>query len=1411
MTLDTGAGPGVARPRSAERPAVLDPDATRALSLVTVDPFTGAARAVRSPVPAPPAALAQTGRVAPRPRVTAVLVSRDAEDRLARTLGAVAAQTRRPDLLVAADTGSTDRSRAMLATATPHVLALGRKASFPDAVQAAVAALVARTRVDDEPRRDPGAAPDKGVRVADHDDADQDDADQDDGVVPDVPRADDADAAARPAAGGRREGEGRGQTAVEWLWLLHDDCAPAPTALAELLEAVETAPSVAVAGCKQVGWDDDQHLLDVGFTTSPFGARVTGLDPREVDQGQHDGRSDVLAVSTAGMLVRRDVWQALGGPDPLLAHARDDVDLCRRVRLAGHRVVVVPSAVVAHAGSGASGEPAVPGWYRADRRDTLHLRLAAARPGLVPLVWLWTALAAPVRALWRLVLKQPDRAVDELVAAALVVVRPRRWLRSRARARRGRTVPRDTLRPLLAPRRTLVRRHRDALAAWAASALAVETPRRPVVAGPVEAAEPGGWARRRMAALVAVRPAAPAVSGAPTLRPGGLRGGTDALDLDATDAAAADGTDVTDVVPDPAGAPADRAGDAAGKPGELPPAADRDPEGPDATTAPDAATASASDTAGPAASRPGGRRGLAGVAVLVVAAATAGALALRHVVTGTGALVGPSALPAPERLADLWRLARSGWRPAGLGRAGVADPFDTVLAGLSVLAGGSPRAAVLGLVVLGLPLAALTGWWAAGAVTRSRAARLWAGAVWAAAPALLGAVGAARPASVLAHVVLPLAAVAVGRAVTRRSVAAAAAAGLALAVVLAAAPSLAVPAVVALLATLAVRPRRAALLGVTVVLPAALLLPWWAAVARAPRLLLADPQAASAGSSAASSGAAPSPLWHLLLLPGAPDAHAATLHRLTEALARVPGLAPVTARLDAVDPALLVAGCAAVLAAPVALLAVAGLLRRRWPLALVAGVAAASGLAVAVAAGRVQVAGTPSGPVTGWSGPGVSLLTLGLLVAALAGADGVLAAARSRAGRGTLWSLRGLAAAGAVLAVAGPLAVVAVWAAQPVAARRLPADVLPALAAQETRGAAGMRTLVLDVRAGRVRWSLLGAPGPVAGDTSAAAAERALARSTGRAAAAGVPDAGLVVPAVGALLSDSGRDVRADLARLAVGSVLVLDPVPDRAVLALDASPGLARVATSARGDLLWRVQLDTTAGGPSRPSRVRVVDGAGATLAAVASSGPQVATTLPAGPAGRRLVLAERRDAGWQATVDGRSLAATTVDGWAQGFVLPERGGRLVVRHTAGLDGPSGLPRLALLVLAVLVALPLPTLRRRVVAEPPRPSRPVPRGMVAPAAVAPMPQVFDADNPAAPQDAEPDETAWPMTPVPRRRLFGRRRDGEARDGDGEARDGDGDDADRDDADREDADRDDDAGPGADDAAGPTPETLEAR
>jgi hypothetical protein len=337
-------------------------------------------------------------------------------------------------------------------------------------------------------------------------------------------------------------------------------------------------------------------------------------------------------------------------------------------------------------------------------------------------------------------------------------------------------------------------------------------------------------------------------------------------------------------------------------------------------------------------------------------------------------------------------------------------------------------------------------------------------------------------------------------------------------------------------------------------------------------------------------------------------------------------------------------------------------------------------------------------------------------------------------------------------------------AANPVVTRTDP-DVLPAIAAQEARGAAALRTLVLDTggsgttgdsdttrgsggatNGNSVRWSLLATRGPVAGLDSAAAAQTRLRASD--------PDGALVVPVIGALLSDSGRDVRPELTELGVGSVLALGPVADATVLALDAAPGLARVATSSRHDLLWRVQLDGA--GPSRPSRVRLTDAAGQPVAALPSRGPLVDAEVAAGPPGRLLVLAERHDRGWRASLDGRALAPTTVHGWAQGFVVPTAGGRLVVRYDEGLIGRTEGIRLIAGCLAVLLAIPLPRLRRRVAVPPARPSRPVPRGVVTPPSdVAPSPQVFDSDHPEAGPDDDPADP-WPVTEVPRRRLFGR-------------------------------------------------------
>src|SRR5690625_4668951 len=230
-----------------------------------------------------------------------------------------------------------------------------------------------------------------------------------------------------------------------WLWLLHDDSAPHHQGLEYLLGAVDVSNAIAVAGAKQVEWDDPDRLISVGVRATRWGRRFTGIEDAEIDQGQHDGTDDVLAVGTAGMLVDLALWRRLGGPDPVLGPFEDGRDVSQRARLAGHRVVVVPRAVVRHARAGYRGwreEPDTPSdtrrSFRARREAVLHLRLTSAAALAVPLLAVLAVLAGPLRALWRVSANELGLAVAELVAPLVVLSHPRAIARARSRARRTR-------------------------------------------------------------------------------------------------------------------------------------------------------------------------------------------------------------------------------------------------------------------------------------------------------------------------------------------------------------------------------------------------------------------------------------------------------------------------------------------------------------------------------------------------------------------------------------------------------------------------------------------------------------------------------------------------------------------------------------------------------------------------------------------------------------------------------------------------------------------------------------------------------------------------------------------------------------------------------------------------------------
>ncbi|RDG39569.1 glycosyltransferase [Streptomyces corynorhini] len=368
----------------------------------------------------------------PRHVVTAVLVSHDGARWLPDALAGLLGQERPVQNVMAADTGSADDSAQLLTEALgdDHVLHLARRSGFGTAVDEA--ARVAGVLTPDELpylKRPGGWNPVTKTW-------------QDENYsLPELPHGE----------------------PVQWLWLLHDDCAPAPDALAELLRVADSDEYAAVVGPKLRGWYDRKQLLEIGVSIANSGRRWTGLDRREQDQGQHDQVRSVLSVSSAGMLIRRDVWDELGGFDRALPLMRDDVDLCWRVHAAGHHVLVAPDAVLRHAEASArerrtvdcAGRSVV-NPHRVDKAGAAYTMLVNARAAVLPYVMFRLVVGTLLRTLAYLVGKAPGQAIDEVMGLFGTLLRPGRILSGRKQRGKG-VVEAAELRPLFPPTGATIR------------------------------------------------------------------------------------------------------------------------------------------------------------------------------------------------------------------------------------------------------------------------------------------------------------------------------------------------------------------------------------------------------------------------------------------------------------------------------------------------------------------------------------------------------------------------------------------------------------------------------------------------------------------------------------------------------------------------------------------------------------------------------------------------------------------------------------------------------------------------------------------------------------------------------------------------------------------------------------------
>jgi GT2 family glycosyltransferase len=338
-----------------------------------------------------------------RHTVTALIVAHDGARLLPGLVQAVQAQTYPVDQVVGVDTGSRDRSGAVLSELIGQdaVFGMERSTGYGEAVSVALRHATRRRSGQTDPSLN----------------------------------------------------------RVEWIWLLHDDCEPAPQTLERLLRAASRDRSVVVLGPKVLDGQDRRTLREVGVSIDRAGRRITGIDPGEIDQGQHDHAKAVLAVGSAGMLVRRDVWDQLGGFDSRLRLFRDDLDFCWRVQAAGYRVQVVTDAVLYHRELLARRRrPAEGGGARRlDRRNALYV-LAVNLPLLAMLRIVGGAvIGSIIKAAYFAATKQLDMARAQAEAVGWLFLHPVRLWQARRRRAVGRGDAYAAVRTFIPPARTLSR------------------------------------------------------------------------------------------------------------------------------------------------------------------------------------------------------------------------------------------------------------------------------------------------------------------------------------------------------------------------------------------------------------------------------------------------------------------------------------------------------------------------------------------------------------------------------------------------------------------------------------------------------------------------------------------------------------------------------------------------------------------------------------------------------------------------------------------------------------------------------------------------------------------------------------------------------------------------------------------
>ena len=150
---------------------------------------------------------------------------------------------------------------------------------------------------------------------------------------------------------GKGQNRGAKNAKGDFLWILNSDTEIIDRGFRKVVDEIKKDEKIGVIGVRILGeyskpqsWSAGieptiWHLIRNNFGFSASRKIWNSLKKREVDW-----------VSGASLLVRRELFLKIGGFDEKFFMYFEDIDLCKRVRKAGYKVIYYPDFVIRHFG-----------------------------------------------------------------------------------------------------------------------------------------------------------------------------------------------------------------------------------------------------------------------------------------------------------------------------------------------------------------------------------------------------------------------------------------------------------------------------------------------------------------------------------------------------------------------------------------------------------------------------------------------------------------------------------------------------------------------------------------------------------------------------------------------------------------------------------------------------------------------------------------------------------------------------------------------------------------------------------------------------------------------------------------------------------------------------------------------------